>query len=55
MSFLGLLEAEIVPKLSTTGKYCHGCYLSGCGCGLLVVGGALMFGGGRVCGDWGGV
>ena len=53
MSSLGLLEAEIVPKLRTTGNNCHGCYFCGCGRDLVNVGGALVVGGGRVCGDWG--
>ena len=38
------------------GNYCHaqGCYFCACGSGLVIVGGALVVGGGRVCGDWGG-
>ena len=36
------------------GNYCHGCYFSGFGSGLVIVGGALVVGGGRVCGEWGG-
>ena len=44
MSSLGLLEAEIVSKR-------HGCYICGCGSGLVFVGGALVVGGGSVCGQ----
>ena len=54
MSSLGLLEAEKVPQLRTTGNYCHLCYFGGCVSGLVVVGGALVVGGGWVCGDSGG-
>ena len=54
MSSLDLLEAEIVPKLRTMGSYCHGCYFCGCGSDLVVAGGVLVVGRGRVCGDWGG-
>ena len=53
MSSLGLLEAKIIPKGRTTGNYCHGCYFCGCGGGLVDSGGALVVGGGSVCGDWG--
>ena len=53
MSSLGLLEAKIIPKLRTMRNYCHGCYLCGCGGGLMVGGGALVVGGGSDCGDWG--
>ena len=54
MSSLSLLEVEakIIPKFKTTGNYCHGCYFCGCGSGLVVGGGALVFGGGSVCADW---
>ena len=34
------------------GNYCHGCYFCGCGSGLVVNGGALVIGGGSVCGDY---
>ena len=53
MSSLGLLEAKIIPKLRTTGNYCHGCYFWGCGGGLVVGVRVLGVGGGRICGDWG--
>ena len=37
---LGLLEANIIPKLRTPGNYCHGCDFCGGGGGLVVGGGA---------------
>ena len=51
MSSLGLLEAKIIPKLRTTGNYCHGCDFCNGGGGLVVCGGGLVVGGGSVCGD----
>ena len=53
MSSLGLLEAKIIPKLRTTGNYCHDCYFCGYGGGEVVGCAALVVGGGNVCGDWG--
>ena len=53
MSPLGLLEAKIIKKLRTTGFFCHGCYFCGCDSGLVVVGVALVVGGGSDWGDWG--
>ena len=60
MNSLGLLEVKIIPKIRTTGHYCHDCYFCGCGGGLVVGGGilvvgcgALVVGGGSVCGDLG--
>ena len=51
MSSQGLLEAKIIPKWRTMGNYCHGCYFCGCGGGWEVSAGALVVGGGSVCGD----
>ena len=53
MSSLGLLEAKIIPKLTTTGNYCHGLYFPGFGSGLEVGGGKLVVGGGSFGGHWG--
>ena len=40
MSSLGLLEAKIIPKLRTTGNYCHDrFFFCGCGGGKVVSGG----------------
>ena len=55
MSFLGPLEAEIIPKLWTPGNYCHGCDFCCGGGGLVVGGGVLVVGGGKFCGDLVGV
>ena len=45
MRSIGLLEAKIIPKLRTTGNYCQGCYICGCGGGLMVGVGAVVVGG----------
>ena len=54
MSSLGLLEAEIIPKLRSQDSYCHSCDFCGGDRGLVVGGGATLIGGGSLfCGDWG--
>ena len=53
ISSLGFLEAKIIPKLRTTDNNCCDCYVCG-SCGALVVcPGALVVGGGSVCGNGG--
>ena len=53
MSSLGPLEAKIIPKSRTPGKYSHGCDFCGGGGGLVVGGATLVVGGGMFCGDLG--
>ena len=55
MSSLGPLEAKIIEKWRTPGNYRYGCDFCGDGDGLVVVGGALVVGGGWFYGDLGGV
>ena len=53
MSSIGLLQAQIISKLRTTGNYRHSCDFCNGGGNLVVCGGGLVVGGGSFCGDWG--